>query len=527
VNTLNVQQGTNEWLEARAKCYTASEAPAMLGVSNYKKRSDLLKEKATGIVPEVDEMTQRRFDNGHKAETAARPVVEAEIGEDLYPTTATIEIDGMTLLASFDGITILEDTVWENKLLNESLENILTNNLPLPEQYTAQLEQQLLVSGAGKAIFSASSIDGSVVLKTTYTSNPELRQKIIDSWKQFHADLENYIPEAPKVEVVGSAPDELPALRVEVSGMVKSSNLEEFKTTALSVFKGINKDLKTDEDFANAEKTVKWCKGVEDKLDQAKQNALSQTATIDDLFTAIDSIKETARQTRLELGKLVKSRKEQIKLDMVRNAGNKLADHCSQLNKRLGRDFMPYIDGAFAFAIKGKKTFTSMQDAIDTAMANAKTEANAMADKIEINLKYLDQSGDFEFLFPDLADVVTKENDDFDALIVKRINDHNQREDEKRRHEAEEAEKHAAMVRKPPEISREARASVDAIHERENNDVEMPSSISPERIINITKADLMVAVDRYLVEENLSPRTESTVKKHLLKFIESHIVGEG
>ena len=50
---VNVQQGTPEWFEHRAQSLNASDAPAMMGVSPYKTRSQLIKEMATGITPEV------------------------------------------------------------------------------------------------------------------------------------------------------------------------------------------------------------------------------------------------------------------------------------------------------------------------------------------------------------------------------------------------------------------------------------------------------------------------------------------
>lgn len=102
-------QGSPEWLEVRANYLTASEAPAMLGLSKFKRRDQLLREKATGITEYVDAAKQRLFDAGHAAEDAARPIVEKMIGEDLFPATGTREVEGLPMLASFDGINIGRD----------------------------------------------------------------------------------------------------------------------------------------------------------------------------------------------------------------------------------------------------------------------------------------------------------------------------------------------------------------------------------------------------------------------------------
>ena len=114
---LNLIQGSREWLAHRAAHFNASDAPAMMGCSPYKMRTVLLHELHTGIVPEVDIATQKRFDNGHRAEALARPLAEKIIGDDLYPVTGT---EGR-LSASFDGLTLDEQTGFEHKALNADL----------------------------------------------------------------------------------------------------------------------------------------------------------------------------------------------------------------------------------------------------------------------------------------------------------------------------------------------------------------------------------------------------------------------
>ena len=117
----DVQQGSPEWHALRAQHFCASEAAAMMGVSPYMTRSELLRQKATGIIPEVDAATQRRFDDGHATEAAFRPVVERIIGEDLYPVVGTLEYTGLPLLASFDGLTMDWQTGYEHKRINNDL----------------------------------------------------------------------------------------------------------------------------------------------------------------------------------------------------------------------------------------------------------------------------------------------------------------------------------------------------------------------------------------------------------------------
>ena len=72
----NVIQGSPEWHALRAEHFNASEAPAMMGESKYMSRAQLIRQKATGVVPEVDAATQRRFDAGHDTEAKARAILE-------------------------------------------------------------------------------------------------------------------------------------------------------------------------------------------------------------------------------------------------------------------------------------------------------------------------------------------------------------------------------------------------------------------------------------------------------------------
>ena len=155
MNILPVTQGSLEWLAARANHFTASEAPIALGVSKYANRTELLHQKSTGITKEVDSFTQNLFDQGHAAEALARGFAEEIIGGELFPVTATITVDGVKLLASLDGSTMDEETIWEHKLFNAELaESVRANNLD--PHYTVQMDQQLLVSGAKKCLFMTS-----------------------------------------------------------------------------------------------------------------------------------------------------------------------------------------------------------------------------------------------------------------------------------------------------------------------------------------------------------------------------------
>ena len=458
---LSFSQGSPAWHAARARHFCASEAPAMLGVSKYMTRSELLAQKKTGITQEVDAGKQRLFDSGHEAEAKARPIAECIIGQDLFPMVGVREVDGLPLLASLDGIVMDESLVWETKLWNESLAQACVAG-ELEPHYWAQLEHQLIVTQAETVLFTTSDGTPERTAQTWYVSMPERRQQVIDGWKQFAQDLATFVPEVAEAKPVGRTPETLPALRIEVTGMVTASNLAEYKAHALAVFESINRELVTDDQFADAEKTIKWAGDVESRLAAAKQHALSQTSSIDELFRTIDDISSEARRVRLDLDKLVKARKEAVRLEIVTEGAKALAAHVGGLNIRIGKPFMPSVQADFAGAIKNKRTIESLKDAVGTTLANAKIEANAVADKITMNLRALNEKPELAFLFSDVRDLVLKDPEFVAMSIKNRIADH--QEKEAARIEAQRLQIEAqAQARADAEIAASKRASEEAI----------------------------------------------------------------
>jgi putative phage-type endonuclease len=468
----NVIQGSAEWHALRSNHFTASEAAAMMGVSKYQTRDELLKAKATGLSQEVSPAQQALFDRGHAAEASARPIAEGIIDDELLPATVTAIVDGLPLLASCDGVTMLNDKVWEHKLYNAELDRIIQDGEPLPEHYTVQMEQQLMLTGADVCLFMISDGTEEMMERVWYTANPALRQRIVAGWTQFAEDLAGYQHRETAAASTGAAPETLPALRIEVTGMVTASNLAEFKETALQVFGGINTDLNTDQDFANAESTVKWCKQVEERLQAAKDHALSQTSSIDELFRTIDAISEQARAKRLELDKLVKARKESIRVEILNEAKTAYMEHAGKLNTRLRGQYITSQAPDFAGAMKSKRTIDSLRGACNDLLAQSKIEANELADKIEINLRTIEQAGQ-PHLFHDKTSLALKAPDDLAAIIAQRVAEHERMEKEKEERikaKAEEdarrkieAEQRAELAKKNEESIPDANAAARAL----------------------------------------------------------------
>jgi putative phage-type endonuclease len=455
VNIANLVQGSPEWIAYRARHFNASDAPAMMGCSPYKTRAQLLREMHTGVAPDIDAGTHKRYENGHRAEALARPLAEEIVGEELYPVVAS----SGRLSASFDGLTLDERQGFEHKALNDALRSAFAAGADqdcrlLPIYHRVQMEQQLLISGAERILFmtTAWSADEALLEEHDcwYTPDLELRQQIVDGWLQFEADLRAYVLPDSSAEPppIGKAPETLPALRIEVTGAVTASNLAEFRETALAAIRSVNRTLKTDQDFADAERAVKWCSEVESRLKAAKEHALSQTSSIDALFKALDDIGTEARSVRLDLDKLVARRKTEVKEEAVASARRALEQHVAALNAEIAPMRLPAVPADFAGAIKGLRSVASMEDRLHSLLASAKVACDAQARGIRTNLSvFKEQAADFEFLFVDLSQIVHKAPDDFAATVQARIAAHRVAEEAReaaRKKAAEEAARLAA-----------------------------------------------------------------------------------
>lgn len=488
---INHQQRSPEWHAHRRTHRNASDAAAMFGMPCHKTRDQLIKEIATGITEEVDAYTQKLFAMGHEYEETARPWAQEILGAELYPIVLAGEHNGLKLSASLDGATLLGDVNFEHKMLNAELAASLDLGV-IPDEYHPQMEQGLMLSGAEQCLFMASSGDKAEMRWAWYVPNDDLADRIIAGWRQLENDVANYTPTETQAKPVGHAPESLPALRIAVTGMVTESNIVEFKQIALGAIRSVNRDLVTDQDFADSAKARRWCADIEAKAKAAKQHALSQTATIDDLFRALDDIGNEARETRIALERIEKTRNAALKTEIVTSGQSALAAHIAQCNASIGKRLMPSIAADFAGAIKGMSNFDNMRNAVNTELANAKIKADAVADQITCNLQTIKCHADHEFLFADTAALVLKSPDDLAAVVQNRIAAHQAKE--AARIEADR-ERIAAEERSKAEAEAQARADAEIAQARATAQEEARAA-----------ADAQMAIERAAEPETVTVR---------------------
>ncbi|HSV48410.1 MAG TPA: YqaJ viral recombinase family protein [Ramlibacter sp.] len=450
--THDLVQGTPDWDAFRLTHDGASEAAAMLGLSKNVKRNELLHVKHTGLPREFSQFVQERvLDKGHEVEALARPHVEAMLGEDLYPVTCSRG----RVSASCDGLDLSDDDAFEHKQWNEELAALVRQGI-VPDEHMPQCQQILLVTGAKRVHFTVSDGTPDKMVVTVVTPDRAWWERIADGWEQFHKDLATYVPadiaEMPKAEVTIA----LPALFIHAKGEITTSNMKEYGdalTARLEQIRSIQ--LLTDQDFSNAKESAKMLRENREKALLAKDAMLAQTVTVGEAANMIDAWCEDMRLTALQLEKDVEREDKAKKAAMIAATKEKHTAHVEALDAEIAPARLQLVAPVFAEAIKNKRNFASMQDALDTMLATAKIGADGAARRVRENQNYLKTTGtDFGFLFVDASTIVHKAADDFKTLVDSRIAAHKAAEEKRleaqreaiRAEEAEKAEREARRI---------------------------------------------------------------------------------
>lgn len=301
---------------------------------------------------------------------------------------------------------------------------------------------------------------------------------------------------------------DLPALKIELTGMVTYSNLTEFKNAALVAIDSINTSPSTDEEFSATENMIKWAGETEKKIESAKQLALTQTASIAELFDALDSVRSAIRDKRLAAEKVVKLQKETVIKQKLSSVTQKFNEFVASLK------LTPINPPDFQAAIKGLKTIVSIDTKLEAALYNGKQEAmNILKEKNEC-LALLDGVADeYKHLFQDV-NVQNMRPDVFELQIKIKISD----EQKRQQAIAERAAKEAIEAERKAIADREANttlplSSTSTFSKVETTAVQQISTTS----INAKNPNALEEINKFLTLANYKNKAE--IKGILIEFM--------
>jgi predicted phage-related endonuclease len=454
---LDAPQGSPKWKRDRRSCWNASETSALMGISPYMTRDQVLYALHTKTDPEVSPEQQARFDEGHRTEALARPIAEGFLGKTLFPVVGrlpvgTYGVGRFPMGASYDGVPITQRLNFECKQLNADLREALpvsgwegleqNDAKKLPKYFRVQMQQQVMVCLQDgqptfeRVLFMAAEFNGEKLgdfRVCWFYPDPVLADEIIRTLQVADADLENYVvpdvkPPAPK----GTKMTSMPALLVEVVGQVVDSNLADWRDAAIAKIASIRTELVTDQDFADAGEAVKWCEASKVRLQEVKAQCLAKMATVEQLFEAIDAITNTMDEKRKNLSTLIASRRAQRVREIIAKGEEAQAKHHQALEQqlrdllpestRITGNLLPLVGADFQKAVHGKRSFTSMESGVNDAVAAWKVECNRSFEPRQKNIRaFVSRCEGKMHLFTDWRELIGKDVELVDLTIGQRL----------------------------------------------------------------------------------------------------------
>lgn len=239
-------------------------------------------------------------------------------------------------------------------------------------------------------------------------------------------------------------------LILNVKTDIISQNVADFATQVKTYLAGINTVLKTDDDFAQAEADCKDLKAIEDNTRAAIKAVLEGNADVAQLVATAEASAEELRTTRLQLEKLVKAQKAQVRADIIgrtKHAIHTQIDAADEVIRPALRKVLRVseLDGVLDEAAKGKKTLAGLEKGCASVLADWTALIQKSADYLA--KRYAHIPADRLHLFADLADVLAM-NSGFEETVAARIAADDERQDaERARIEAEAKAKAEAEAR--------------------------------------------------------------------------------
>lgn len=185
---LKLEQGTQEWKEERRKRMASSEVATILDLmpAGYQTISELIEEKITGQKLVIDSFKEHLFKKGHDAEKAGRQWLESKLGIK-FPPVVLLSKRCPDLLASLDGFNQEKNWNLEAKFMGvKALEEVKFGKIK--SHHMCQVQAQLLVSGAEKCIYFATTIDGDSAIKEI-KPDVDYQNRIISAVYEFQKDI--------------------------------------------------------------------------------------------------------------------------------------------------------------------------------------------------------------------------------------------------------------------------------------------------------------------------------------------------
>ncbi len=426
---LPLDQGSDAWLEARLNHFTASEAAAMMNESPYMSRDELLDLKKGWKNNPIDKFKEKLFADGHRFEAMARPIAEMEIMDDLPAIVGSIVIEGVLMLASFDGYNVI---VWEHKGWNESLAENTRNGVMNPVHYW-QAEQQLAVSGAEYVLFNVSDGTKDKRVSMKYYPVEGRREQLIKGWEQFDIDLNGHELEA-KQEFIPAIKDTsklFPVIEYEVQegALVVSNAKQALAEITQLAHAEMQRKLECDQDFSEKHNVVKATIVARQELKQLHKRVEGEFVSYSQFSEYLQQIDKVLQKMQSDGEGKLKTEKDKKKAVIIAAAEKKLKAYVKTVAKKIVPVLLSSVQGLewpdFDKACKNKRTLASIKSNVNAEFARVRIEIDTAVEHIKANQKLIIEAQiDYPVLFNDAPTLALKDTEALEAIIKIRIHEH-------------------------------------------------------------------------------------------------------
>jgi hypothetical protein len=361
------------------------------------------------------------------------------------------------------------DTAFEHKQWNAELAASVAAGI-VPDEHMPQCQQIMMITGAGRVIFTVSDGTPDNFVSTEVWPDAAWFERICDGWAQFDRDLTDYTLPEQQPMLVAEAVQALPAVAVQVIGQI--SVRENFKAFEFALRDFLDNKLirepQTDQDFVDLDQQIKAMKKAEDTLNAAEAMMLAQIDSVDQAKRQKDMLTKLVRDNRLMAERLLESEKARRRAERIEAARKAFSAHVADLQREISGLRLDVVMPDFAGAIKGLKTLSSIDDKLDTALANGKIAADRLANDLRTKLAWVDaHAADYRALLADLQQLSAKPLDDFKLAITARIDAHKRAEEarleaERQRIRQEEADKLRREQEAAAAVAAQAEADAEA-----------------------------------------------------------------
>ena len=283
---LELEQGTAEWLAVRRQYRPASETPAVMGASPFQTARQLW-EVRTG---RREVFVSAAMREGTRREDEVRQKAAKRYAEEWAPIVA---ISG-EYLASLDGISGCGSCVLEIKVSRKTYAAAVAGEIP--RHYALQMQHQMMVTGAGRAILAAMDPDTGDVAYVELSADKDVQQAICEAWDCFWPQLDKSEFEhanSDQVKVIKEFFDLIPAEPSTVEAMFLSGDkLEELMTRIELRVRSVQIDASTDHGRKAISSLAMQVSKTKVKLDEMGKE---RVAALKELPKMIDAGRKFAR----------------------------------------------------------------------------------------------------------------------------------------------------------------------------------------------------------------------------------------